>query len=417
MLVSFVLQKLLRSSVRFYMQVFFASFLLLFGTISVYAQQAAQTAVKVGEADLYPTVRLDFESLDNAFRNSENAVEATGVRVAPSAILFANRRGLEIKTGYEGAYASFSEEVLDYDDHHLFGSVNAVLGARKRLSGSAYVKFSHDDFGDNFTRGNSASVDEQVELTDLGVSTAYTFGAPSAKFNITGGLGLRRIDYQNREDVTQGRDYVEFSPFGRLSYRLSADTRVLLEVGLREIAYEDSIYDRSEIRLLTGLSFSGTGKSGGVAKIGAASSSYEAGGFEDRSVLTADINLYTLPSKFSRIDLNFARKFDDLDATNSVDGSVQTIDDFASVSWRNQWSGFVASTASLSIQNKNRDCPTSTTKSIDARFDVSVKPRQWVEIGLGFSNINRTADICEGTASTDLEFEAQKILAFLKLSL
>lgn len=389
------------------------SALLLFMAGNGQAQQASQLSIKVGEADLYPSVRTDYLSLSNAFRRSENEVEATGVRVAPSAILIANKRGLEVKTGYEGAYASFSEDELNYADHYLFGSLDAILGTRKRLSGSAYVRLRHQELGTYLTEGIATFGSDQVEIADLGIKTAYTYGARTARFNLTGGLNLQSVTFQNRRDITQGRDYIDIAPYGRLSYRLSVDTRALFEVGIRSLSFDNSRVDRNEARMLTGLSFRGTGKSGGEAKIGVSALSFNEGDRADQSTLTADIGLYFLPSSFARFDLDIQREFNNEEATEAV----QTIDDTASIQWQNQWSGFVSTTAFVELQNQNRDCPTSSTQSVVASFELSVKPRRWIELGAGVSNTSQSADSCVGTDSAALEYDVQKLSVFLNVSL
>lgn len=392
----------------------FAGSLLLSGVSNLHAQQSS---IKVGEADLLPSVRVDYFSLDNAFRSSENEVDATGVSVAPSAVLVANRKGLEIEAGYNGMFASYSEDELNFDDHTIYGTVAAVISKRKRLFGSASISLGHEPLGTNFTEGDAIPGSEQVENAKFDARLSYRYGAPTARINLTGGLGLNSLTYRNREDLTDGRDYFSVNPFANLSYRLSADTRALLELRVRNVTYDNSLLDRNEIELLTGLSFRGTGKTGGNALIGVSSSSYSDGGREDDSVLAVDIGLYYLPTTFSRIDLKARRAFNDQDGVNLQASSTQTVDDVASVRWRNQWSGFVSSTASLTLQTKNRDCPTASTQTLSAGVQVAVKPRRWIELGTGFSSTDRTADSCTGEDSSGLDYGFQRISVFLNISL
>ena len=388
-----------------------------FSSPMVLAQESGQVSVKVGEADLYPSVRLGYVSNSNVFRSSQAELEASGIRVAPSASLVATRRGLELKAGYEGAFASFSEDELNYNDHHIFGSADAVLGVRKRAAGSVNLQSKHEDLGTGFTEGNAVSGNEQVQILDFGANGSFTYGAPTARFNASAGLVVKSVAYQNRRDLTNGRDYFAVTPFGQLSYRLSSDTRALLELRLATLDFDNNSLDRFEVKVLSGFSFRGTGKSGGDVKVGVTQANYSDSIVQDRSVFTADIGVYFLPTALSRIDVGFVRQFNNEDLIDLTPNGTQTIDDTASLRWVNQWSGFVKSTASLEYLNQNRDCPSAASQRTKAGFEISVLPRKWVEVGAGFSSTSLSVDDCGIPSVPDSDYDLQEITFFTKITL
>lgn len=394
-------------------------FILVFGTLVspqfVSAQETGQRTGNIGEAAVYSSVRLGVLSTDNAFRASENTVESSGFRIAPTASVVADRRGLRFTAAYNGDFASFSEAELDYNDHQLTGSVGAILGARKQLSATTKLTFRHEELGTGLTRGTANNGDEQVEATDVSVDANYLYGAQTAKFNITGGLLLQNVAFQNRSDLTEGRDFTKIRPYGRLSYRLSQDTRALVELAVSDFGFGNESFDRSVIELLTGLSFQGSGKTLGQLKVGVASNNYSDSRVEDTTVFVADIGLNFSPSSASRIEVNFKRQINNEEGIDFSNGATQTINDAALLRWTKKWSGFSKSVAYVSFESQNRDCPTSGTQSAEGGLEISILPRRWIEIGAGISSRNVTADDCGDAVGNDLEYELNEILAFVRI--
>ena len=380
-----------------------------------FAQELGQQTSKVGEADLYTTVRFGVLSSDNAFRSETAAIESTGFRMAPSATLIAERRGLKFTAGYNGEYAKFDQVELDYNDHTLVGSLDAILGTRKRLSASTNLTFRHEELGTSLTRGSANVGDEQVQATDFVADASYIYGAPSAKFNVTGGVFLETVAFRNRSDLTEGRDYSEVKPYGRVSYRLSSDTRALVELGLSSFDFDNDSFDRAAVELLAGLSFQGTGKTRGQLKVGVSSNNYSDSRVEDTAVLVANIGLTFSPSSISRVDVNFNREINNDEGVVFSGGTSQTINDTALIRWSREWSGFAKSVAYARLDNQNRDCPSSGTQTSELGFELSVLPRRWVEIGAGVSSTSVTADDCGEILDNNLEYDLTEILAFVRI--
>ncbi len=394
--------------------VFLTSGSLLFPQFGV-AQELGQRTGKIGEAELYTSVRFGVLTSDNAFRSEGNTLDSTGFRIAPSGSVVADRRGLRFTAGYSGEFARFDQAELDYNDHKIAGSVDAVLGTRKRAAASTSLTLRHEELGVGLTRGAANAGDEQVKAVDFAVDASYVYGAPTAKLNVTGGFSFGNVAFQNRPDLTEGRDYLKINPFGRVSYRLSSDTRALIEVGLSSFDFNNDSLDRSVVELLAGLAFQGSGKTLGQFKIGIASNNYSDSRVEDTSVLVANVGLTFSPSAISRVDVNFNRQINNEEGIDFSNGASQTISDKALIRWSRNWSGFAKTVAYASLDNQDRDCPSSGTQTAEAGLELSVLPRRWVEVGVGVSSRRVTADDCGATIDNDLEYDLNKILAFVRI--
>lgn len=388
---------------------------LAISTSDLRAEEVGQQTGNIGDAQLYTSIRFGIVNSDNAFRSSNNLVNNSGFRVAPSATVVANRRGLKITAGYAGAFAEFKEGALNYNDHNLSSTVEAVLGSRKRFSASTSLTFRHEELGVGLTRGTAEAGDEQVEASDFIVDANYLYGASTAMLNLTGGLLFQNTAFQNRSDLTNGRDYSRINPYGRLSYRLSADTRALFEVGVGQYDFDNNLLDRSVVQALVGLSFQGTGKTLGQLKVGVAANDYSAAEVDDTVILIADVGLTFSPSSLSQIVFNFNRQINNEEGINISTGGAQTINDSALISWRKSWSGFSKSVAYLGYGNQSRDCPASGTQNLEVGLEFSVLPKRWLEVGAGITSRNVTADDCGEVNANDLEYDLNEFLAFVRI--
>lgn len=382
------------------------------------ASELHAAEMQVGDADLVAGVRIDYTSTSNAFRSTSSPLESNGVIVSPVATIAARRRGLSAEFGYSGAFGAFSFDDLNYDDHELILSSEAVLGVRKRAKANAFLKKGHFSLGENATRGVAGVGDEQIEYVTAGVDGSFTFGADTARLNATGGLIVEAFDYQNRSDIVGGRDFSEITPYGEISYRLSLDTRVTSEIRLRSVSSEIGLFDRNELQGLIGLRFRGTGKSGGSLKLGMSNVNYDNNGLADQTLLTAKAQLYVTPTSYSRIELNLSRALSDTEGLGSDIGAKQSIDELASLRWIHQWSGFVSSDARLEVNKNNRECPDVGTTSTNAQINLVYGVLNWVDVGVGFSDTDRSGNYCDGEEiELALDYEKQDVYIFVNLLL
>lgn len=384
--------------------------------INAFAQDRDQLYMNAGEAKFYPSVKLEFVSNDNVLRDSD-AVSTSGIVVSPNALFVADRRGLDVQFGYEGAYGAFDEDSINFADHRIFGSADAIFGVRKRGSLNVSILKGHESLGSGLTRNNASIGDEQVEYVDGAISGSFTYGAPTARFNVTGGLLLFSHSFQNRADVSDGRSYSEFAPFGQVSYRLSEDTRVLLQVRYRTLSFDDSTRDRNEFQTLTGLAFKGSGKLGGELKLGISQPDYADANVEDDSVFTVDTSLTYELSSLSIIKLRFGRELDNGGSLNQLTDTSQIIDDNISLSWKKNWSGFVSSNASITAVLVGGGCPVDRADTVKGAFDIRLKAKRWMTFGVGVASTSYSESLCDSTAVSDDDYDLVELTAFVRLTL
>jgi len=361
-------------------------------SVPAFAQQQEGRAFKIGEADVVPAVEIEYISNSNAFLEQADETKTTAVVVSPELTWLADQRLLQIKAGYSGEYASYSEDALNYDDHLLEFSVDSDFSARSRLGVDLSFANEHEDLGTERTRGLGASFGSPVESNIFTVNADYTYGGRVARGNATVGLLVQTISFTDPDDgdvagenVTDGDDFSLIQPYARFSLRLSPDTRVLTEFRFNQFDFDANTRDRSEITLLAGVEFSGSQKTGGSAKIGGTLATYTEDVIEDQTELVADINVFFLPRTYSRFSLSFSRELDNLTDPDSADQAgnnlVQATRDRAQFSWRQDWSTRFNTIARATATNIDRDC-LNDVLTTGYGFEANVLPRRWVEFGL-----------------------------------
>lgn len=381
-------------------------------------QAQGSESVKLGEANVTPGVRVEYLTNSNAYVSSNEEVGATGVRVSPRLEISADRRLLDVKLGYEGDYANLSEEAINFDDHRLYGIVDLEIDTRQRVNGIVQFSKKHEEFGKGRTFGAASSDSDAVEYFDFSLDSSYTYGALSAKGNLTGGMYYSSRSYQNRADLTTGADVAEISPYGQFSYRVSPSTRALLELRLRSLNFDTDSLDRTEFQALLGLGFLEGGKTAGSMKVGVGSANYDDEATADTNFVVVRTNLTYSPSTYSKLSINYSRQLNDSDLATVSQSQSQTIQDVVTLAWAHQWSAFVDSSLSFKANLSDRDCPTVSSQTSTIGFELGVTPRRWLRIGVGLANESRDVDGCSNEQDVSvLEFERQIVSLFVNLSL
>jgi len=384
------------------------------------AQSRSGLSVKVGEADLYPSVRIDYVSSDNAFLANDDTVDSQGILVKPRFELVANRRLLDVSLIYAGDYGSFDESLLNYDDHALSLGATANLATRHRVLGSLSVAKSHEDFGLNFTRGEPVEGSEQVEFTTTDLSAVHTFGAADAKGNVETGLLFRSRNYLNQDELTSGFDFSLVSPSVSFTYRLSSTARALLGVDYSIFNFDDNTLDRNDLSVFAGIRLAEGRKTSGTARLGFTNSDFDQAGRDDSSTLNAEIGLVYLPVSFAEIRLNIDRALDNADGVANAAASAQSVRDSFEIRWIHRWSSRVGSNAFVRRSNVSRDCPDVDTETTRAGFEMSVAVRQFLSIGAGIGQNDRSDSGCPGVAidpEVDSDFDQTTFSVFLRAQL
>ena len=121
----------------------------VFCTTSALAQNDSDASIKVGEAQLFPSLRIEAGQTDNAFRRDENEVENAYTAVQPSLVWKADRRNTFLEFRYDGDYRLNDEDEFDFADHFAGGEFSTEFSRRSRLNASIEFSLGHSDLGDD----------------------------------------------------------------------------------------------------------------------------------------------------------------------------------------------------------------------------------------------------------------------------
>ena len=394
---------------------------LVLGAAQAFAQGGAldsQQSIAVGEAALYPSLRVDYRYDDNIGLRSDDEVDGSAVVLRPRLDFVADRRQLELRAAYAGEFSRGSEGPLDYVDHELGVELDAEFDARRRVSLAVGVARRSEALGLELTRGVGGQFDEPILFNDSDLEGTFTFGARDARGNIVLGARASDASYVNLPEITDGRDYTRLGPFARFSYRLSSDTRAFVEARYDGYDFERDRDDRDELGVGAGLTFSATGKLRGFFRVGAANASYGAPDVEDETLLTAGATLAWLPREYATISLDLGREFDNLSPTTTVAGEGQSVRTNVRLGWAHQWSDRFRSELFGRYTNVERACPDLPTDVVAAGAELGLSVRRWLELGASAGVASRTADDCPGGADAEqLDFDNAQLGVFVRATL
>ena len=382
---------------------------------SVLAQEAA--SVKWGETELTPAIRVDYVSIDNLYRKLTNEVSGSGVLVKPELTWVADRRLLSLDAQYIGAYGTFSEDGLDYDDHYLALRGVGDLSSKQRLLTRLSFAKAFEAQGTGQTSGVLDPLDEQIEVSSIAAQFEYAYGAREALGNLRGGLVLGSNNYSNLEAFTEGDDFTYVRPYGVFSLRLSPDTRLLAEVRFETLDFDDDRRDRTEVALLTGVEMSSSSKLGGEARIGMSKASFDENSDDDTTELIAEVGLQYSPVSYSRFNIDYDRGLKTVDQSSNNAGS-SVVDD-ARIVWTHDWSSRFQTQSTLSWDNIDRECPSIDDQTIGFGLELNFQIRRWLQFGISGDQISRTVTDCDDTvgATDELEYDRSVVGAHVRATL
>ena len=376
-------------------------------------------SVKLGETDLVPSLRIDFLSTDNTFRTADNEIDSTTVVVSPQVNWYAERRLIDLRASYQGSFAQSSEDAPDYADHLLGFSANVEFNSKNRSFASIAFSSEHDDIGSgvlsNITESDPLDV---AETSNFRLSAAHTFGARSARGNLTGGLRVESRNFRNQPTFTAGRDHLRIEPFARFSYRASADTRFIIGGRLANFTFDNDINDRLDGTLFAGVNFAATGKLSGIFRIGATQSSFSESERSDETSLFLDADLLYRPSDFSQLRLGLRRDVDN--DRGSFTALESALDTTLTASWDHQWSSRISTRAAIEVEDFDATCPEPSDTVTTPSFELEFALRRWISFGLSASAEQRDVSDCDNTAIDDQgldEYDRQDFGVFVRGSL
>jgi len=223
---------------------------------------------KLGEADLYPAVRLEYRSDSNVFLDSENETDGSGFRVVPELLYVAGKGQISLKAQYKGDYHNSDVSAASYADHALSFQTEAEFSGRLRGGAELSFEFDHQDIGTRFTRGIADENTDAVEFNRTGLTVFGNYGANSARGNIELGLVVENVDFTNQSALTDGESNATVEPYGIFSMRVSPDIRATAELRFGATDYDNDLLDRTDTTFLLGINIAPARKLSGFVKVG-----------------------------------------------------------------------------------------------------------------------------------------------------
>jgi hypothetical protein len=373
-----------------------------------------QQSVPLGEAALYPSIRIDYLSNDNIGLLSENEVDGSATVVSPELVLVAEKRGLAFRADYTGEYSVGSVSALDTTDHILDSQLSADFDSRRRARLVASFARLHQDLGDGLTSGRGGEFDQSLELNRYFLEGAFDYGARNARGNLIIGLRLGATDFVNLGEVADGRSFSLLQPFGRFGYRLSGDTRATLELRGSSFSFDDSDRDRDVIALLLGMSFAASGQLTGSFGVGIEAVDPIASELDGTTLFAIESDVTFRPNSFAVLSLGITREVNNDGIGVIGTGGDLPVETNVRLGWEHSWSSWLSSSAFVAGRFEDETCPTTVSTGIEVNFNV----RRWLQVGGSFDAASRDVDACASELDAgDLEYERQLIGAHIRATL
>ncbi|MFK7857894.1 MAG: outer membrane beta-barrel protein [Granulosicoccus sp.] len=383
----------------------------------VYAQGEPDGGrIKLGETDLYPSIRLEYGLNDNAFLENDNVEDTTRISLQPSLIWFASQKSTSLRAEYRGDYASHSVSELDYQDHTLNFLGRSVLGRQWRVATSLDVSRRSFELGAERTFGNARQIGEPFTFNDLNFAAVGTFGADRARGNLDFGVRMRQLDPVSQVDSADDFAYNRIAPFALFSLRLSRDTRLTFEARFSDYDYDLDTRDRSEAAFLVGARFAATGRLTGSFEIGSSAISSDNVLIDGTSDLIAEAEIAYSLTEAALFTLNGSRRIDNATTFNAAEGDGR-IRNTVTLQWDQEYSARVAHKAYVLSELVDRSCPFRGSSEAEFGYELGVSVRRWMDIGGFYRNQSRSFDMCPGQFDTEIDYDNQRIGVFINVTL
>lgn len=373
-------------------------------------------AVKWGEADVFPQVRLTYFSDNNADFQEEDGESSTGVILAPAAVLRARTGTLNLEAKYEGKYSQEDADFRNYADHLL--SLRGVAEFSSRLRGVSELKLTrgHRDPRIFLSQRSTNQTNELVKFNRATVLTRATYGARQAKGNVRLGLQVQSTDFDSTADDQDNSDRVSIAPDIKFSYRISGDTRAFVGVQFTKLTYEDDADDRNRVSTSAGVDWEVTEKTFGSASIGYSRWDFPNNARRSDNALIARVSASYSPFESTDLEIEASRSLNDLDRT----GADQVISNKINVGWRYDWNDRFFHRVEVGLEDIDRgDCPEQGQELTKSNFELNYKFRRWLYFGANIAFIQNNVDQCDGITISDPinDYDAQTVGVFIEASL
>lgn len=368
-------------------------------------------AINVGQTNLVPSLRIEFESTDNTFRTENDGIDGSRVIIRPELRWSAERRLLQLNAVYRGAFTANTDVAPSFSNHSLTFSGNAAINSKNRSRASLSIASDSNDIGTGvLSNATESDPNEVAEITNIEFSASHTYGATAARGNLSAGLELQSRDFRNQATFTEGRNLIRVSPFLQFSYRVSSDTRLIAGGEIANLAFDDDSRDRLDSTIFTGFDFSPSSKLSGQFRIGATQSSFDDSTRSDQSSLFLESDLNYEPRNFATLYLSLRRELDN--SRGDITSTDNAISTNIEAGWDHVWSSRITSSAAIDIDIFEADCPEPSDTVTTPSFEIEYALRRWISFGLSASQEQRNVSNCTNLAANNAALEDYERVSF-----
>lgn len=358
--------------------------------------QVEAASVKLGSGiEFTPSLNMDFQHDDNVTMAETDEIDSPVAVINPNFLLSADNGVSAYNLNYSlvrGEY--FESEEDNYTDHFLSGGAGWEFNDRNKLELKGSVTDGHEPRGTGFSQGSGNNISEPDRFKRNDINGKYTFGAESAKGQLSLLLGTDDKDYEGGLR-TAGRD--RGTDYGTLAFKYNSGsrTKLLAEIDRRDIGYDyvadgaDTL-DSSEMRYQVGVTWEGTAKTTGTVKVGGRTKEFESAAREDFSGPSWEVGVRWTPKEYSAFDLNTARR------SNETDGVGDFIDTTSyTFGWSHEWADRLTSQATYDYSINDYQ-----GEGVDREDDVSsfglqlnYQMRRWLAFKAGVNLSDKDSNV------------------------
>lgn len=306
-------------------------------------------AIDMGAFQVYPELSIGVGTDSNYLRSNTNEQDSIVTTVSPSISAIAqqgaNSFTIDLSLS-DGSTGDSSND--DYTDTNIsLGSTQVLNGRNQFVLGGGYST-GHEARGTGLTLGNATLISEPIEFHTNSLNAGYTLGALGAqgKFDVTADYDRKIYDnFRTVSPFSESRDIRTFALGAQLTYEISVDTRLLLELRNTDADYvlASNNQDNADRRYLVGVEWDATGKTSGFVKGGWQDKQFYDDAIEDFDAATWEVGINYAWKAYSSFDFS----------TQSAASESSGLGDYLqsksyALNWNHQWADRFSTVATVS---------------------------------------------------------------------
>ena len=384
--------------------------LLCCGLFTCFTAQSAELlepkGVAVGNGRLIPEFRLETFYDDNMSHAASGKTETLGVWFQPALSYELRDSKKRLRADYRLSGATHEDSHADdYVDHRARLRYQYTPTSRVSVGLNSEYLASQDQRGTGAAEGSGAIQTRPDEWHHMRLGAGFAYGARAARGRLEADVSLTNKDYENNRNITAVRDRRDMAASGRFYYRLLPKTALLLEARTTRYSYDQTApntasLDGATSRALLGLTWRGTFKTTGTARIGYIRKDFDASARRTGEAVSWELGVQWQPRSYSTFSLSTARDFLE---TNGAGDFI--VDDSVALGWTHNWNTRVKTR--LALRYAENDFEKDTSGRDDERLSVGANVvyalGNHLEIGAGYDYEERY--------SNDDRFDYEKNIA------